>query len=57
LLLAVLLGECIFDDFLLFVQFFKKHGVVSVQDEYQLFNHVTGLQLHGEGEEFLAQVI
>jgi len=39
------------------VQFFKKRGVVSVKDEYHLFNHVTGLELCGQGEEFLAQVI
>jgi len=37
-------------------QFFKKKGVVGVKDEYQLFNDVTGLELHGHGEEFLAQV-
>jgi len=41
----------------LHLQFFKKHGVVSVKDEYHLFNQVTGLDLHGYGEEFLAQVI
>jgi len=39
------------------VQFFKKRGVVSVKDEYHLFNYVTGLELRGQGEEFLAQVI
>jgi len=38
-------------------QFFKKRGVVGVEDEYQLFNQVTGLNLCGHGEEFLAQVI
>ena len=27
-----------------------------MKDEYQLFNEVTGLELCGEGEEFLAQV-
>jgi len=38
------------------VQFFKKQGVVGVKDEYQLFNQVTGLELLGQGEEFLSQV-
>jgi len=38
------------------VQFFKKRGVVGIKDEYHLFNQVTGLELRGEGEEFLAQV-
>jgi len=37
-------------------QFFKKKGVVGVKDEYHLFNDVTGLELLGQGEEFLAQV-
>jgi len=41
----------------LHLQFFKKHGVVGVKDEYNLFNEVTGLDLRGHGEEFLAQVI
>jgi len=40
-----------------FVQFFKRKGVVSVKDEYNLFNSITGLELQGQGEEFLAQVI
>ena len=39
------------------VQFFKKRGVAGVKDEYNLFNQVTGLELCGQGEEFLAQVI
>ena len=38
-------------------QFFKKRGVVGIEDEYQLFNQVTGLNLCGHGEEFLSQVI
>ena len=28
-----------------------------MKDEHSLFNEVTGLDLHGHGEEFLAQVI
>ena len=39
------------------MQFFKKRGVVSAKDEYLLFNQVTGLELRGQGEEFLSQVI
>ena len=31
--------------------------MVGVEDEYHLFNQVTGLELVGQGEEFLAQVI
>lgn len=37
-------------------EFFTKRGVTGVGDEYSLFNHVTGLELQGEGQEFLAQI-
>lgn len=46
----------LFDVLFSHVQFFKKQGVVGVKDEYQLFNQVTGLELLGQGEEFLSQV-
>ncbi|XP_076456983.1 serine/threonine-protein kinase RIO3-like [Babylonia areolata] len=35
---------------------FQKRGVHGVLSPEQLFNHITGLDIHGEGAEFEAQV-
>ncbi|XP_074656849.1 serine/threonine-protein kinase RIO3-like isoform X2 [Tubulanus polymorphus] len=37
-------------------QFFEKRSVPNVLDPYELFNDISGMELTGEGKEFLAQV-
>lgn len=47
--------EFLFRDATNMSKFFKKAGVHGVMSEYELFNHVTGLNLQGDGVDFLSQ--